>query len=77
MTPIHSRRRWRLAIPFIVLLPLLAGCGGSKDKDEGSSASSTVLPVEDLYNNGIDALNAQRYETATDQFNAVEQRNLE
>src|SRR4029078_11153402 len=46
---------------------------GSKDKDVGSSASSTVLPVEDLYNNGIDALNAQRYQTATDQFAAVEQ----
>lgn len=71
MTPIHSSRRWRFAIPLIVLLPLLAGCGGKKDEDTSSTA--TVLPVEDLYNNGIDALNAQRYETATDQFNAVEQ----
>ena len=32
-----------------------------------------VAPVEDLYNNGIDALNAQRYDSATDQFNLVEQ----
>ena len=32
-----------------------------------------MAPVEELYNNGIDALNARRYETATDQFNLVEQ----
>ena len=30
-------------------------------------------PVEDLYNNGVDALNARRFGSATDQFNLVEQ----
>ena len=52
-------------------LPLLAGCSGSKDVN--ADADKPVAPVEDLYNNGIDALNAQRYDTANDQFNLVEQ----
>jgi len=53
-------------------LPLLASCGGSS-KDDAQAANAPPAPVEELYNNGIDALNAQRYATATDQFNAVEQ----
>ena len=31
------------------------------------------MPVEELYNNGVDALNQQRYATANEQFNLVEQ----
>ena len=62
----------RLALVLAALLPVLGGCGGSS-KDEDSNASATVAPVEQLYNNGIDALNAQRYEAATTQFNLVEQ----
>ena len=30
-------------------------------------------PVEELYNNGVDALNARRFTSAADQFSAVEQ----
>jgi outer membrane protein assembly factor BamD len=56
-----------------MLLPLLGGCGSSKSDSSASNTNRQVAPVEDLYNNGIDALNAQRYETATDQFNLVEQ----
>jgi outer membrane protein assembly factor BamD len=52
-------------------LPLLSGCGSSSD--DGSKAVATVGPVEELYNNGVDALNARRFSTAGDQFNAVEQ----
>jgi outer membrane protein assembly factor BamD len=52
------------------LLPVLTGCGS---KDETVSQSGPVAPVEDLYNNGIDALNARRFSSATDQFNLVEQ----
>jgi outer membrane protein assembly factor BamD len=62
---------WRVSLVLPMLLPLLAGCGGSKD--DSSASTKQVAPVEDLYNNGVDALNAQRYETATDQFNLVEQ----
>jgi outer membrane protein assembly factor BamD len=61
-----------LALGAIALLPVLAGCG-SKSKDDDASAGGPPAPVEDLYNNGVDAMNAQRYATATDQFNLVEQ----
>lgn len=62
----------RFALALIALLPLLGGCGGGS-KDEAANNTSTVAPVEDLYNNGIDALNARRYDSANDQFNLVEQ----
>ena len=71
MTPINSVPPLRFLASLVVLLPLLSACGGSKD--DNANATTTVAPVEDLYNNGIDALNARRYETATDQFNLVEQ----
>ena len=60
-----------LALGAVLLLPLLGGCG-SKNNDE-DAGSSTSVPVETLYNNGIDALQAKRYTTAIDQFNAVQQ----
>ena len=68
----HSIPLRRFALGLIALLPMLGGCGSSKD-DTATSGSSTVAPVEDLYNNGIDALNARRFASATDQFDAVEQ----
>lgn len=58
------------AFVLLLVLPLLAGCGGSKDDD---ASTAQVGPVEELYNNGVDALNAKRYTAATDQFSAVEQ----
>ena len=57
---------------LIVLLPVLAGCSGSKD-DTANNNSGPAAPVEDLYNNGVDAMNARRFASATDQFNLVEQ----
>jgi outer membrane protein assembly factor BamD len=57
---------------FLVMtatLPLLSGCGSSDD----NAKAVPVGPVEELYNNGVDALNARRFSTAGDQFNAVEQ----
>jgi len=53
-----------------MLLPLLSGCGASSDD---TAKAATVGPVEELYNNGVDALNARRFSTAGDQFAAVEQ----
>jgi len=55
--------------PILALLLALSACGGSDD----ASKNQPVGPVEELYNNGIDALNARRFATAADQFNAVEQ----
>src|SRR5512142_1946932 len=71
MTPNHLSSLWRSALVLVLLLPLLGGCGSSKNED--ANAPTAVAPVEDLYNNGIDALNARRYDSATDQFNLVEQ----
>ena len=67
---VHAPMIRNLTLGLVLLLPLLAGCGS---KDENADADKPVAPVEDLYNNGIDALNAQRYDSANDQFNAVEQ----
>ena len=61
----------RLVVGAVVLLPLLGGCG-SKDEDSEASKGPPA-PVETLYNNGVDALNAKRYTSAIDQFNLVEQ----
>jgi outer membrane protein assembly factor BamD len=69
--PMSRRELRRSALGVVALLPLLAGCGSSKD--EAANTSAPPVPVEDLYNNGVDALNAGRYGTATDQFNLVEQ----
>jgi outer membrane protein assembly factor BamD len=63
----HSRR---LALALVLLLPVLAGCGS---KDEDTADNAPILPVETYYNNGIDALNAKRYDAAISQFNKVEQ----
>ena len=69
MPAIPLNRSSPFALALVLLSPVLAGCGGAKDE----STSTTVAPVEELYNNGIDALNARRYQSATDQFNLVEQ----
>ena len=55
---------------FCLAMPLLSGCGGDSDKDK---AAGPAPPVEVLYNNGLDALNARRYGAANDQFNSLEQ----
>jgi outer membrane protein assembly factor BamD len=58
-----------LLLLLCVAAPLLSGCGDSdKEKNTGPTP-----PVEVLYNNGLDALNARRYTSATDQFNTLEQ----
>jgi outer membrane protein assembly factor BamD len=58
-----------LFLGITALLPLLSGCGGTDD----SPKQGPTGPVEELYNNGVDALSARRYSSAADQFNAVEQ----
>lgn len=60
----------RLLFASAAMLPLLAGCGGSKDEE---ATNIPPVPVEGLYNNGIDALNARRFATAATQFSGVEQ----
>jgi outer membrane protein assembly factor BamD len=59
-----------LLLGAVALSSLVSGCGSSSDE---SSKQVKSGPVEELYNNGVDALNARRFTTAADQFNAVEQ----
>ena len=71
--------RIRLLLPLLLLL--LPGCEtlGSLMPWNGKEAAltpkfdPTTRSVEDLYNNGVDALNQKRYATAVNQFDAVEQ----
>jgi outer membrane protein assembly factor BamD len=66
------RLRHALTVLVLALPPmLLSGCGSSSSSDTAKNAP--VGSVEELYNNGVDALNARRFSTADDQFNAVEQ----
>jgi outer membrane protein assembly factor BamD len=58
------------ALAVVALLSLLSACGGGGSDD---AKNAPVGPVEQLYNNGVDALNAKRYTTASEQFAAVEQ----
>jgi outer membrane protein assembly factor BamD len=59
----------RLLLGMTLLLPVLSSCGSSSDETK----TAQVGPVEEVYNNGVDALNARRFTTADDQFSAVEQ----
>jgi outer membrane protein assembly factor BamD len=67
-----------LRLVALALLLMLGGCsvfnsvfGGSDDADAKEDLST--VPVETLYNRGVDALAAKRYSVAVKQFDAVEQ----
>jgi outer membrane protein assembly factor BamD len=61
------------AFVLLAVLPLLAGCGGGKKTDDAAADPNASVPVEQLYNNGMDAMNDKRYASAGDQFAAVQQ----
>ncbi len=58
----------RLSLIAAIMLTVLSACSGSE-----TTKPQLTGPVEELYNNGVDALNARRFSTADDQFTAVEQ----
>ena len=76
-------RRTLLArvLPGLSLLLALQGCETlssitpwtGKAEDLRVKAEPGAKSVEELYNNGVDALNQKRYATAVSQFDAVEQ----
>jgi outer membrane protein assembly factor BamD len=65
----------------LAVLPLLAGCQtlssivpwNSDPNALKAKADPSSIPVEQLYNNGVDALNQHRYSVAAQQFDLVEQ----
>ena len=72
-------------LPCIAVVALLGGCETLKSITPWNGSSDTLdaatkakedpanTPVEQLYNNGVDALNARRYSVASTQFDNVEQ----
>jgi outer membrane protein assembly factor BamD len=67
--PMSDRFSRPLLLAVTALLPLLSGCGSKNE----TAKEAPVGPVEGIYNNGVDALNARRFSSADDQFAAVEQ----
>ncbi len=80
MNPSTRRAALRF-IPGLAALAALPGCETlrsvtpwtGKSEDLTVKADPTSKTAEELYNNGVDALNQQRYATAVNQFDAVEQ----
>lgn len=83
---IRFPRSSRLSTAALLSLGLLAGCswlGLSSDQSADLKKAPKLTadeapdeanqPVELLYNNGVDALNQQRFSAAASQFNLVEQ----
>jgi outer membrane protein assembly factor BamD len=64
------------ATALLLLAPALSGCGVWNSvfgEDEGTKVDASKIPVEELYNNGLDALNQERYTRASKQFEALVQ----
>ncbi len=66
MQTIAPRRR--LLCGVAVLVPLLSACAGTE-----TAKKEPTGPVEELYNNGVDALNSRHFSAADDEFDAVAQ----
>ncbi len=76
---------YRRLLPCLGLAALLGGCETLSSIAPWNGKSETInaeakkkadpasTPVEQLYNNGVDALNAKRYAAAVTQFDNVEQ----
>jgi outer membrane protein assembly factor BamD len=69
-------------LPIVLaVLPLVAGCQTLKSITPWNSDPNTLvrkadpstIPVGEIYNNGVDALNQKRYTLAAQQFDLVEQ----
>ncbi len=68
-------------LPGLIALSVLQGCEtlssitpwNGKAEDLKVKADPSSKTVEELYNNGVDALDQKRYATAVSQFDAIEQ----
>jgi outer membrane protein assembly factor BamD len=75
----HQYRASRLSALLLLAPLLLGGCTtvrswvGLDDDTASTNIDPTKLSVEELYNNGADALNDQKYASAILQFSQVEQ----
>jgi outer membrane protein assembly factor BamD len=73
MTPCDRRdrtaafRRPPIGAAWLLIAALLAACSSSSDDE-----NIAKIPVEQLYNQGLDALNAGRYKLATKRFDQLQ-----
>lgn len=72
--PVTDLNMLRLAAPLLIMLSI-GGCSlfGSSTPDENATADANGVPVEELYNRGVDAMAAKRYANAVTAFDQVEQ----
>ncbi|HTI03200.1 MAG TPA: outer membrane protein assembly factor BamD [Acidisoma sp.] len=71
-----SMSQHRRILPIVLILaPALAGCGMFKSGPTATEITerNARLPPEVVYNNGINALQKQDYQTAVNDFNDIEQ----
>jgi outer membrane protein assembly factor BamD len=63
----------RAVAALLLALPLLAlaGCAAKSDDDDASSKGPKE-PVEQIYNEGLDALNARKFDIANKKFNQLQ-----
>ena len=81
MTQSRTRRAALRLVPGLLAIAALPGCETlssiapwtGKNEDLKVKVDPASKSVEELYNNGVDALNQKRYATAVAQFDAVEQ----
>lgn len=82
MRNLIDRSLLRRLTPLCAAAVLLAGCetlsslnpwADRADELSPRTASGGIPPVEELYNNGVDALNQRRLATAVAQFDSIEQ----
>ncbi|MBU6499653.1 MAG: outer membrane protein assembly factor BamD [Rhodospirillales bacterium] len=74
----HISRFLARSLSASLLLATLAGCSwispwSGNVSDLAPKEDASNIPVEDLYNHGVDALNAKDYTSASKQFDLVEQ----
>ena len=79
MTQSRTRRAALRLVPGLLAIAALPGCETlssiapwtGKSEDLKAKADPAGKTVEELYNNGVDALNQKRYAAAVAQFDAV------
>jgi outer membrane protein assembly factor BamD len=69
-------------LALALLMPAMGGCSfldsispwsGRQQDIKADKEDPSSVPVDEMYNRGVDAMNAKNYSTAVDQFNMVEQ----
>lgn len=63
-----------IIVGFLALTILLVGCSSTEESDVLSGGTASSKPVEELYNEAADALDAEEFRLATNLFEEVERQ---